>query len=62
MFPKVEKRTCKGRHEIQGLQGKGEMLEHEAREKLFKEYDMVRLKKKSSSLKSYIPQEQKTVE
>lgn len=43
---------CKGRHNIQGLQGKGEL---EAREKLFEEYDKMRLRKKGSSIKSYIP-------
>lgn len=59
----VEKRTCKGRHKImQGPQGKDEMLELETKEKLFEEYDKVRLRRKSTSLKSYVPQGQKRVE
>lgn len=41
---------------MQSLQGKGEMLELEAREKLLEEYDKVKLRK------SYIPRGQKRVE
>lgn len=59
----VEKRMCKGRHKImQGLQGKDETLEPETREKLFEKYNKVRLRRKSASLESYVPQGQKTVE
>lgn len=59
----VEKRMCKGRHKImQGLQGKDETLELETREKLFEKYNKVRLRRKSTSLESYVPQGQKTVE
>lgn len=47
---------------MQSLQGKGEMLELETREKLIEEYDKLRLRKKSSSLKSYTPWGQKRVE
>lgn len=47
---------------MQSLQRKGEMLELEASEKLFEKYDKVRLRKKNSSLKSYIPWGQKRVE
>lgn len=62
MFPIVERRMCKGRHEMQSLQGNSEMLELETREKLIKEYDKLRLRKKSFSLKSYTPWGQKRVE
>lgn len=59
----VEKRMCKGRHKImQGLQGKDETLELETRDKLFEKYNKVRLRRKSTSLESYVPQGQKTVE
>lgn len=59
----LEKRMCKGRHKImQGLQGKDETLEPETREKLFEKYNKVRLRRKSASLESYVPQGQKTVE
>lgn len=47
---------------MQGPQGKDEMLELETKEKLFEEYDKVRLRRKSTSLKSYVPQGQKRVE
>lgn len=59
----VEKRMCKGRHKImQGLQGKDETLELETREKLFEEYDKARLRRKSTSLESYVPQGRKRLE
>lgn len=47
---------------MQGPQGKDETLELETKEKLFEEYDKVRLRRKSTSLKSYVPQGQKRVE
>lgn len=47
---------------MQGLQGKDETLEPETREKLFEKYNKVRLRRKSASLESYVPQGQKTVE
>lgn len=47
---------------MQGLQGKDETLELETREKLFEKYNKVRLRRKSTSLESYVPQGQKTVE
>jgi len=59
----VKNRTCKGGYKImQGRQGKDEMLEPETREKLFEEYDKVRLRRKSTSLDSYVPQGQMRVE